>query len=200
MGKKFWTFWRDPVVSAVIAAGIVAAIPAIWGAHGLWWQNLLAAYSIPLWLIVLVAGLMSASLVFNFRSRRRKPSGVNPQIRFISANVSFAALEKSLTFPLKCHFQFCNDSPECVEVRIGGFEPKKVTLKAFVPNVLQVKLRNWSPESEGVDRIAVLPDQIFQAWIGIDEKTFDERRVRDLLGQLGTLLLIVDGNKIPFDV
>ena len=88
-----------------------------------------------------------------------------------------------------------NTSTECADVRVSEYRPRTVTLKQFVLDVLQVQLREWCPR-DGVDRVAVLPQQLFRAWIGIDERKFNEERVRALRGQIGTLVLSIDGQAI----
>jgi hypothetical protein len=93
-----------------------------------------------------------------------------------------------------------NNSTECADVRVSEYRPRTVTLKQFVLDVLQVQLREWCPRDNGVDCVAVLPHQSFRAWIGIDESRFSEERVRALRGQIGTLVLSVDGVAISVEL
>jgi hypothetical protein len=89
---------------------------------------------------------------------------------------------------------------ECANVRVSEYRSRTVTLKQFVVDVLQVKLREWCPTSDGVDRLSVLPQQLFRAWIGLDERKFSEDQVNSLRGQIGTLVFLVDGKPVPIDL
>jgi hypothetical protein len=49
-----------------------------------------------------------------------------------------------------------------------------------------------------VGRIAVLPGQLVQGWIGPDETLFTASQVRKLIGSLGTLVLSVNGELLEY--
>jgi len=63
-----------------------------------------------------------------------------------------------------------------------------------------LKLGEWCPEDQGVDRIAVLPGQLFRAWVGPDESKFSQEQVTKLRGQLGTLVFLIDGAALNIDL
>lgn len=106
-------------------------------------------------------------------------------------------MNPSATFPLKCYVTMRSDSVYAADVRVAGYRPSAVTLQRLVLDVLQVKLGDrWFPQDHGVERIAVYPQQQFQAWIGLDSNRFDEHQARALIGQLGTLVLSVDGKPV----
>jgi len=68
-------------------------------------------------------------------------------------------------------------------------------------NVLQLDFHGrWFPQPDGVDRIAVLPQQLFRAWVGIDETKFKQDQVNQLRGRIGTLALMVDGKPVDIDL
>src|SRR5262249_6870511 len=106
----------------------------------------------------------------------------------------------NLSYPLKCHLTLRNNSRECIDVRLHRYLPRTVDVKKFPLDVLQVKLREWYPKEHGVDRIAVYPTQVFQAWLGFDEKIYSEEQIKRLRGQLGTLILDVNGTPVHIDV
>jgi hypothetical protein len=101
-----------------------------------------------------------------------------------------------LTYPLKCYVELRNDSTECADVRVSEYKQQTVTLKKFTPDVLQVKLREWYPQRDGIDRVAVLPGQLFRAWVGVDEAKFNENQIRGLRGKIGTLVFSVNGKPV----
>jgi hypothetical protein len=86
-------------------------------------------------------------------------------------------------------------------MRLYEYTPRKVTLKQFVPEVLQVRLRDkWYPMPDGVDRVALLPAQLCRAWVGLDEKKFDKEQVEKSLGQIGTLVFTINGERESINV
>jgi hypothetical protein len=103
-------------------------------------------------------------------------------------------------YPLKYRITMQNNTAMVAEVRIAEYRPKRVTLKRLVLEVLQLWFGEWLPAPDGVDRIAVYPQQQFRAWIGIDESKFNAQQVEALRGQIGTLVLRVDGEEVPVDL
>src|ERR1039457_6338124 len=47
--------------------------------------------------------------------------------------------QTGIGFPLKCHIEVRNDSAKAVEVAIVKYIPKKMILKSFPPEVMQVR-------------------------------------------------------------
>ncbi len=184
----------------MIAGFVVSEVPKLFGSHGAWLPSFTSKYPLPLWVIILSSAVVVGSVMFSVRLYFQQGAEFKPEISKVDQSVSVADPAQNRNYPLKCYIQFCNNSPRCVEVRIGDFKPNKVSLKRFVPNVLQVKVHDWTPMPDGVDRIAVMTGQIFRVWIGIDEKLFTDTRVRDLSGQLGTLSLMVEGKRLPFEL
>jgi hypothetical protein len=103
-----------------------------------------------------------------------------------------------LSYPLKCYVTLQNLSSECADIRLSDYKPNTVTLKRLSLDVLQVKLREWYPTQHGVDRVAVLPMQQFQAWVGIDERKYNKQQLDSLIGKIGDLVFIV--NNIPVTI
>lgn len=128
-------------------------------------------------------------------------SASEPSITIVDITIPAPPSEgKGIEYPLKCYVQLRNDSPECADIRISEFKPKAVTLKKFPVDVLQVKLREWSPKDEGVDHVAILPGQLFRAWIGADESKFTHDQLRELRGRIGTIVFFVNGQPLNIDV
>ncbi len=197
MLKILKQIWHDPVWSKVIAAVILAALAAIWAAvHFSWWQRLLSSYPIPLWLLVLLIALTLFSFAVLLWKRRQFGE---PNIKMIDLAVRRDE-NKGVTYPLKCWVQLRNDSATCADVRISEYRPGTVTARRFVVDVLQIRLREWLPKDHGVDRLAVLPGQLFQAWIGLDESRFNADQVNNLRGRIGTLVFVVNGTPVSIDL
>jgi hypothetical protein len=122
----------------------------------------------------------------------------SPEIALLDASV-VQLQQGPAQYPLKCRAKMRNESARCIDVQMAGFRPKHVTLKKFETSALQVKLaKDWMPPKEAIDRVAVLPNQEFQAWVGIDETKFTEDAVRRLRGEIGTLVLRINGQ--PYEV
>jgi hypothetical protein len=173
--------WDDPVWSKVIAAAVLAVIGSIFA----WVGNVFNWWAAGLQRIICWLGM------------KYRPA---PNIRVVDIVIPDQNPALRLTFPLKCYVTMQNNSTECADVRVSEYRPRTVTLKQFVLDVLQVQLREWCPRDNGVDRVAVLPHQLFRAWIGIDESRFNEERVRALRGQIGTIVLSVDGVVISVEL
>jgi len=76
------------------------------------------------------------------------------------------------------------------------YRPGTVTLKSFRLDVLQLQARTWLPIDHGLERVAVLPGQLFQAWIGVDEGKFSAGLVNEQRGRIGTLVFSVNGKRV----
>jgi hypothetical protein len=190
-------YWRDrPVTTAIVVnlltaavwdfgrkvlAPVVEAISAVaWVGFGEWLHDLG-------WLAFLLA--VVNWLMFG-RGRPTHP----PKIRLMDVSVRSQA---GVSYPLKCVVQMRNESRQSVVVQLSWYVPGFVTLKKFLPAVLQVKLQDeWCPSTKGTDRVAVMPGQYFQAWIGVDDAVFSEEQVQSLIGRIGTLTLTVDGSDV----
>jgi hypothetical protein len=146
------------------------------------------------WLIVglVVLGLSVAIPALSKVFRR-----LGPKIKVI--NVDIPPINPALNYPLKCYAQMRNEAEQAIDVSVIDYILGRVTLKKFVTDVLQLKFRKWLPADEGVDRVAVYPGQQFQGWIGPDAIQYSEARLKELKGNIGTLVLRVDGEekKIP---
>jgi hypothetical protein len=191
--------WSDPVFSKVIAQGIIYLIIVLvglgwvgtlrdWWTSGFWW-------SVGFALLGGIGGIAGGFVFFSHQQYRPEPN-----IRVVDVIIPEQNPALRLNFPLKCYVTMQNNSTECADVRVSEFRERTVTLKQFLLDVLQVRLHEWYPAIDGVDRVAVLPQQLFRAWIGIDESKFTEDRVRALRGQIGTLVLSVDGKLITIDI
>jgi hypothetical protein len=140
------------------------------------------------WSKVIATIILSAGAIvwaFAGRSLRKWRRG-NVSIKVIDTVVFDPDPKKTLVFPLKCYVEMRNESPVSIEVSLSDFEKQSVELKRFVTGVLQVNFNSaWYPSPDGVDRIAVLPRQMFRAWVGIDESKFTAEQVRRLKWQIG---------------
>jgi hypothetical protein len=125
---------------------------------------------------------------------------LEPKVRLVDVTIPAQNPALRLSFPLKCYATLQNESAECVEVRVSEYRPRIVTLKRFVLGVLQVNMHGWYPRPDGVDRIPVLPQQSFRAWIGVDENKFSEVELNELRGQIGTLVFLVNGKPVAIEL
>jgi hypothetical protein len=198
--------WHDPVWSKVIAGVILALLAAAWatGAHFGLWPQLLGTYPIRVWLLLLLVAVTLLSLVFLLSGRntvlsaakeRNRPD-LEPNITKIDVLTVPPDKGLTLSFPLKCYVQLRNDSALCADVGLLEYRPGTVTLKSFAVDALQLKLRNWVPVDHGLERIAVLPGQLFRAWIGADDSKFNAVQVNELRGRIGTLVFSVNGKRV----
>jgi hypothetical protein len=191
--------WNDPVWSKVIGTLMAGGILGIWtrlsGNAGFLWLR------IPVWsaLLMLIAGFLVSILSLSKLGRTTFAS--EPKVVLGEVFVYPPDSKKTLTFPLKCHAVFRNESERCIEVRVQGYEPGLVTLQQFVFRVLQVEMKDgWVPEPEATDVIAVLPKQYFRAWVGVDATRFTADIVRKQFGKIGILTLSVNGRPMPFQL
>jgi hypothetical protein len=204
MLKKIW----HDVLSRVIAGVILALLATVWAAvHFDWWPRLLSTYPIPIWLLLLIPlTLLSFALLLSRQSRflsaakeRYRPE-LEPNITKIDVLTVPPDTGLTLVFPLKCYVQLRNDSAVCADVRILEYKSSTVTLKRFVVDALQLKFRTWFPTDHGLERLAVLPGQLFQAWIGVDDGKFNANQVNELRGRIGTLVFQVNGKRVNVDL
>lgn len=182
-------FWNDPVWSKVIGGVILAAILAIGGLLAPVRTFLLTGSPVPHWMAVLLFLILGFEMVIllalvSTRTVRITPVGEVDIVEHPGAH-----------FPLKVYRTMRNDSTDCVEVLLKDYVAKAVSLKKFVTGVLQVKLREFCPVEEGVERIPVLPGQQFKAWVGADEK-FTKVQLEQLRGKIGTLVFAVNGRRV----
>jgi hypothetical protein len=159
--KTLKQIWHDPVWSKVI----LALLTAVWvSVHFNWWAHLPAVNPLPpcFSLLVLVLVLVASGIIWwltlQVEEARRQLSQLKIEPNITTVDLSIPPENKSevRTYPLKCYVQLRNDSAACADVRIYEFRPNTVTLKTFVVDVLQLKLREWVPKDHGVDQLAVL--------------------------------------------
>jgi hypothetical protein len=99
--------------------------------------------------------------------------------------------------PLKLRFHLRNDSTVPLDVKYQDYRPELITLKKVVSEVFQIRMAGaWLPQPDGLGQIAVLPFQQFAGWIAVDEGRFNKGQVEDVRGRIGTLVLLVNGQKI----
>jgi len=188
--------WRDPVWSKVIAAGIITAITAT---AGIIWPPvrgfLLTASLVPYWLFGLLGLVVVCAIVIVLDANR-------PKVHVTPVGDVEVGEDKTpgRSFPLKVSCVIRNDSSQSIDVQVFDYTPGTVTLKKFVTDVLQVKLREWYPDKHGVERLAVLPGQQFKAWVGADESRFTKDQLDRLRGQIGSLVLLVNGRRIDISL
>jgi hypothetical protein len=104
-------------------------------------------------------------------------------------------------YPLKYYVEMRNDSRRCVAVGLLNYQPDKITVKSFPSEVMQARFQTkWYPPDNGEDRVALLPGQLCRAWIGIDEAKFTEAQVVAAKGNMGTLVVSVNGRQFSFEL
>jgi hypothetical protein len=196
MAEAIRQIWKDAVGSKLIAwiiQGFIVAVllPTLYLA----WENLGGLPAILLTVGIIVVIVLASILVWKVLNRSK------PKIERVGdVDVNF---DKTAFYPLKCWVQLRNAAAECADVRIINYAPQKVYLKKFHTNVLQLKLDNeWYPPKggRGVEHIPVLPGQLFQAWVGVNEEDFNMDQVRALRGQIGTLIFQVNGKRLDLDI
>lgn len=189
--------WHDPVWSKVIAAILFAALT---GLAGIAWAPVrtfvLATSPIPNWLTALLALIIIVQGAILFAPRPKAQA----RISAIGDAVIGEDKVPGRGFPLKVYQVMRNDSTESADVAVADYKPRTVTLKQFVTGVLQVKLREWYPDKEGVDRLAVLPGQQFKIWVGVDEGKFTKDQLERLRGKIGTMVLKVNHHLVHIEL
>jgi hypothetical protein len=150
------------------------------------------------WLLTVTAGSMVAAGALHYFSTRRQSPQVAPNVKTVDVRI---VLDEEADYPLKVRTIHRNDSAQCIDVRVSEWVPRSVSIKRPFPvEVLQVKLRSeWSPKDCGTDRIAVHPGQLFQAWIGPDER-FTREQLEGLRKKMGTLVLLVNDRATNIDL
>ena len=86
------------------------------------------------------------------------------------------------TYRPKVSAEVRNDSNECLEIRILGWNktPRGVKLK-YAPTSMQLKIGNvWCPEKEGVETLHVGPGCRIQAWVQPEVSADDQHGMEDL--------------------
>jgi predicted nucleotide-binding protein len=104
----------------------------------------------------------------------------------------------------KIWIEIRNDSETCHEVRYANWKQTLNGIRSTSRSkTFQIKLEgNWCPEQKGVERLKLPPGECCQTWIRPDDPhTMDdiERRCQSE-GQIGTLVLLVDGVEIGFSI
>jgi hypothetical protein len=115
-----------------------------------------------------------------------------------NCNVSYVP---GIGYPLKYYVEMRNDSSKCIEVRVLNYNPKKISVKSFPPEVVQVRFHTkWYPTDHAAERVALLPGQMCRAWIGVDEGKLNEEQVKTAVGSIGTLIVSANGKHISFEL
>jgi hypothetical protein len=184
--------WHDPVWSKVIATVILGGISAIAAVIFPTIREFLGASSlVPHWAL-LSAALLFLAIILAVAQRSK------PRVKITQTDVSI--LEDPTpgrSFPLKVYCEMRNDSHRAVNVRLCPYIPDAVKVTRFTPGALQLKFpTGWLPQPDGLERVAVLPEQTFKAWVAPDETLFNKASLDGLRGQIGTLVLNVDGQEI----
>lgn len=184
--------WHDPVWSKVIAAGIIALVGAV-----ISWITVPHFDWVLVWSFIACVFILFIAGAFGFSIARQQRSA--PNIRVIEQNISYVG-DQGLGYPLKCHVVLQNQSSEPADVRLSDYQARAVTLKRFPLDVLQVRFQQqWLPV-QPVDRVAVYPTQLFQAWVGPDERKFNEAQLNQLRGQIGTLVFLVNERPVQIQL
>jgi hypothetical protein len=152
---------------------------------------------------LLLAILAIITVIFVLGRTRR----LQLEPRFTTVNINIPPPDYNRTpplrYPLKCYVTMRNDSTICADVRLSTYKPIKVTVKNLPLDVLQLRFGGeWCPRPNGVDRLAVLPGQLFRAWIGIDETKFDGEQAQEHLeqGEVGTMVFTINNSTVPVDL
>jgi hypothetical protein len=118
-------------------------------------------------------------------------------IRLLTVSITH---EEGRGYPLKCYVVMRNESNKAIHVSMMGFLPGRMSLKQETSYVLQVHLREWYPTEHGLHEVAVLPQQDFRAWLGLNEATYGKDAAMGLRGAIGTLVLTVDGRAVHIPI
>jgi hypothetical protein len=174
--------WGDPVWSKVIATLIAALIIGI--VSTVWRKSLLAWWK---------------SFRDAFRAAGRAQNGIIPDLKLIQV-YSTPPDRAGLTYPIKCYVELRNDSDSCLGVRFSEYKSVAIPAKTILLNVLQIKFGSaWVPFPEA-ERVAILPGQLLRIWIPVDEEKYTSDGVNDLRGNIGEIVLLVDGRLMPFRI
>jgi hypothetical protein len=169
-------------LGGVVRAFLVPKVPAEW--------------LLPIWLlssfIILALIQWGVSLFVAKRSDAAKITKLSDRIEWNGGNAAF---------PLTLRIQLRNDSGTAVGLELKEYRKNRVALaaKGLPPQALQIQFGNdWLPRG-CADKIAVLPEQQFQAFIGLDETSFGKADVERHRGKIGTLIFRVNGREIPIE-
>jgi hypothetical protein len=183
--------WNDAVGSKVIAWAIQLCLAAVFAPPLYWTWKTFGGWQAILLTVGVVAVFI---LLWDVRNRN------TPRIEQVGdVDVTF---DEGAVFRLKCWVRLRNDAAKCADVQIINYMQKMVNLR-FVTNVLQLNVGNdWYPPTgkPGADRLPVLPGQLFQAWVGVDERRHSKNEVQALRGQIGTLIFRVNGKRLNVDI
>jgi len=201
MSKLIRIVWNDPVWSKVIAVAIVAVTGALWARYSESGSKVLT-YPVPLWTVVasaLAAFLATALVMILWRGS--SPYAFAPELKLTSSWVSVADPAARVSFPLKCHFQLRNDSKGAVQVSMLDYEPDKVQARSVPMAVFQIQFgQEWVPSKNPVSKVAVLPGDLVQGWVGLDDRRYNQVQAEALRGHLGTLVLNVNGERKKYNL
>jgi hypothetical protein len=128
---------------------------------------------------------------------------IEANIKKVNTRITFSLKDpqgRELAYPLKCYVDLQNQSMDCIDVSLTDYIERTVPLKQFVTDVLQVNLAGWYPRPDGVGRLAVLPGQLFRAWVGFDEEKYTKEEVQKRLGEIGTLVFSVNGDALHVNI
>lgn len=198
--------WKDPVGSKIIASAVVAIGAAVWAKlDDDFGPALVGAHpQVAFWVIVglILLGLSAVAIaLFSSGSSQSTPVGADdPKVSLVNAYAIQADPVHNRNYPVKLRAEFTNHSASCIDVAMAGYSPGNVTLEKLLLNVFQLKLGDtWLPSESGIDRIAVLPGQMFRIWLGVEKEQFSKAdQVRRLIGRAGTLALSVNGKRLEF--
>lgn len=159
--------------------------------HDIWidpvWSKVIGAF--------IIAAITGISRLFGWPKRLWVP-----KLRKTHAYASDQATTGA-TYPLKYYLELVNDSRKCIEVRVSEYKPSAVTLQKFVPSTLQLFLEGtWLPTPHSIEAVGLLPNQRCRAWIGVDANKHKKEDLERLEGKIGTLILAVNGKKVPFEL
>jgi hypothetical protein len=197
--------WQDPVLSKLIAQGLIWLVPIAVAVSPTFfpWLGIQFNWPAPLFIALALLGVLGALIgaYTVYRNQRR----LDPATTVVSITIPDPPSDRNppLTYPLKCYVTLRNDSKECAEIRLSEYKPRTVPIKAFPLNVLQVNFgRQWYPQTDGADRVALLPSQLCRAWIGLNDELFTPELAARLLltGQVGTLIFLVNGKSVSVEL
>jgi hypothetical protein len=106
-------------------------------------------------------------------------------------------------YPLKIRYELKNGSDICLDVKLHAYGLNNTfVLKQVVNEVLQVKFypAGWFPIDDGGTNVAVLPDQEFRGWIAVNDSRFSKAQIDVLIGNLGKVILYVNGDLIEISI
>jgi hypothetical protein len=120
----------------------------------------------------------------------------------IQAVHTWVVEEPGARYPLKIRYQMKNMSTTCADVTMQDCRLNNpVMLKQVISEVLQLKhYAQWDPNPDGVTRVALLPGQEFRGWVAANNTIFSKEQVERLIGNLGTVGLIVDGTSFEVKI